>query len=113
MAVVPRIAGIIPKDWHFWGMRGPSLISRFPGRCLLSFVTAHGRHGATYTDCIKMNGMDREEVLIYEESVPRGLDNTQYRSPREGRPKNGHLRSLGGPGRKPRACKCSNVCCSF
>lgn len=51
-----------------------------------------------------MNVTDREEALTDSDTVPQGSEDNQYRSPREGRPKNGHLRSLGGPGRKPRAC---------
>ncbi|KAJ5980981.1 hypothetical protein N7481_008279 [Penicillium waksmanii] len=51
-----------------------------------------------------MNGTDREQALIDDESITQVSNDAHYRSPRAGRPKNGHLRSLGGPGRKPRAC---------
>lgn len=68
---------------------------------------------ATHTSSVKMNDANIEEALIDNESVPHGLDDARYRSSRAGRPKNGYLRPLGGPGRKPRACECSiAVSCS-
>lgn len=88
-----------------WGLRGPSSISRFTGPPISFSPACTARETHAYS--IKMYDLCAEENIVENGSMLQCSDNKEHRHPRSSHAKNKDIISLGGPGRKPRACEYS------